>query len=239
MRVGATAGIDNATLCVEEITPDGERVVVLREDIDLYAGGSMPLPPYIQRESDAEDAMRYQTVLRIRLGRSRSDCRSSLHPDFSDSASFVTLHGTGHISQPLENITEHRMHAELFPSRLPPRQNRSAGRIVAVGTTVVRVLNRQPRRWKARRTGRFHRYFHLSSISVSSCRCSANEFSFAAFNFAHAGKRVCWPRVFAPCLSRGNSRALPFLQLRRLYADSVGEAVGFPWDDKVVPTDLR
>ncbi len=62
MRIGATVKIDNVILCVEEITSDGERIVVLNEDIDLYSGGSMPLPPYIRRESNTDDATRYQTV---------------------------------------------------------------------------------------------------------------------------------------------------------------------------------
>src|SRR3989475_13131966 len=44
MRVGASAKIDDAILQVEQITPDGERIVVLHDDIDLYASGSMPLP---------------------------------------------------------------------------------------------------------------------------------------------------------------------------------------------------
>src|SRR5437016_1007344 len=62
MCVGATAQIGNIILCVEKITSDGERVVMLNEDVDLYSGGSMPLPPYVRRESDTEDAARYQTV---------------------------------------------------------------------------------------------------------------------------------------------------------------------------------
>src|SRR5207253_4319401 len=43
MRIGATAKVDNVTLCVEEITSEGERVMLLSEEIDLYSGGSMPL----------------------------------------------------------------------------------------------------------------------------------------------------------------------------------------------------
>ncbi len=62
MRLGAAATIDNATLQVEKITSDGERIVVLDQDVDPYAKGSMPLPPYIGRENDIEDATRYQTV---------------------------------------------------------------------------------------------------------------------------------------------------------------------------------
>src|SRR5947207_7546920 len=62
MRVGTTAKIDNVQLRVEEILPEGERIVALDEDVDLYAHGSMPLPPYIGRESDLADNQRYQTV---------------------------------------------------------------------------------------------------------------------------------------------------------------------------------
>ena len=146
MRVGATAGIDNATLCVEEIAPDGERVVVLKEDIDLYAGGSMPLPPYIRRESDAEDAMRYQTVFAHTPGALAAPT-AGLHftPEILSEIphTFVTLHvGTGtFLPVRSENITEHRMHAECFSiSPSAAARINSAGRIVAVGTTVVRVL---------------------------------------------------------------------------------------------------
>src|SRR5213596_925370 len=54
MRVGASAMIEGVALYVEEITSDGERIVVLNEDVDLYTGGSMPLPSYVRRESDTE-----------------------------------------------------------------------------------------------------------------------------------------------------------------------------------------
>src|SRR3981081_190334 len=62
MRVGATTEIDSVGLRVEEILPGGERIISLADDVDLYAHGSMPLPPYIQRESDSTDAERYQTI---------------------------------------------------------------------------------------------------------------------------------------------------------------------------------
>src|SRR5204863_1771459 len=60
MRIGATAKIDNVLLRVEEILSEGERIVSLSEDVDLYMRGSMPLPPYIGRESDLADVDRYQ-----------------------------------------------------------------------------------------------------------------------------------------------------------------------------------
>src|SRR5207245_3815497 len=68
MRLSATAKIDNVPMHVEEILPDGERIVALAEDLDLYAHGSMPLPPYIGRESDLADNERYQTVFAQNTG---------------------------------------------------------------------------------------------------------------------------------------------------------------------------
>ena len=146
MRVGATAEIDNITLCVEEITSEGERIVTLNEDIDLHSGGSMPLPPYIRRESDAEDATRYQTVFAHVPGALAAPT-AGLHftPKILSEIphTFVTLHvGTGtFLPVRSEKITEHHMHAERFSiaSDAAARINK-ATRIVAVGTTVVRVL---------------------------------------------------------------------------------------------------
>jgi len=146
MRIGATVKIENVTLCVDKITPEGERIVVLNKDIDLYSGGSMPLPPYIRRDSDIEDAARYQTVFAHAPGALAAPT-AGLH--FTSEIlneiphTFVTLHvGTGtFLPVRSENVTEHRMHAERFSisSSAAGRIN-SAGRIVAVGTTVVRVL---------------------------------------------------------------------------------------------------
>jgi S-adenosylmethionine:tRNA ribosyltransferase-isomerase len=146
MRVGATATVDGATLRVEEITSDGERIIALNEDVDLYAGGSMPLPPYVRRESDIEDAMRYQTVFAHTPGAVAAPT-AGLHftPEILSAIphTFVTLHvGTGtFLPVRSENIAEHRMHAERFSiSHSAADRINEAERIVAVGTTVVRVL---------------------------------------------------------------------------------------------------
>jgi S-adenosylmethionine:tRNA ribosyltransferase-isomerase len=146
MRVGATAEIDKTTLCVEEITFEGERIVALNEDIDLHSGGSMPLPPYIRRESDAEDTTRYQTVFAHVPGALAAPT-AGLHftPQILSEVAhtFVTLHvGTGtFLPVRSEKITEHHMHEERFSiSQSAAARINGAGRIVAVGTTVVRVL---------------------------------------------------------------------------------------------------
>jgi S-adenosylmethionine:tRNA ribosyltransferase-isomerase len=146
MRVGATAKVDNVTLRVEEITPDGERIVALDKDVDLYESGSMPLPPYIRRPSDENDAARYQTVFAHEAGAiaaptaglhfTREILRDVPH-------TFVTLHVGPGTFLPVrsENITEHRLHAERF-SISPDAADKinEAHRIMAVGTTTVRTL---------------------------------------------------------------------------------------------------
>jgi S-adenosylmethionine:tRNA ribosyltransferase-isomerase len=146
MRVGATAEIGNVTLCVEKITADGERIMVLNEDVDLYSGGSMPLPPYIRRQSETDDATRYQTVFAHTPGALAAPT-AGLHftPEILSEIphTFVTLHvGTGtFLPVRSENIAEHRMHAErFFLSHSAAAKINDARRIVAVGTTVVRVL---------------------------------------------------------------------------------------------------
>jgi S-adenosylmethionine:tRNA ribosyltransferase-isomerase len=146
MRVGETAKIENVTLRVEQITTDGERIVALDEDVDLYTGGSMPLPPYIRRPSDEKDAARYQTVFAHEAGAVAAPT-AGLH--FTTEIlneiphSFVTLHVGPGTFLPVrsEEIAEHRMHAERFSiSQRAADKINKAQRVVAVGTTVVRVL---------------------------------------------------------------------------------------------------
>jgi S-adenosylmethionine:tRNA ribosyltransferase-isomerase len=146
MRVGATARIDNNTLRVEEITDGGERIVALDKDVDLYAGGSMPLPPYITRASDEKDTARYQTVFSDAPGAIAAPT-AGLH--FTREIlneiphTFVTLHVGPGTFLPVrsENITDHCMHAERFSiSQEAATKINSASRIIAVGTTTVRTL---------------------------------------------------------------------------------------------------
>jgi S-adenosylmethionine:tRNA ribosyltransferase-isomerase len=146
MRVGVTTKIDETTLRVEEITPDGERIVALDEDVDLYIGGSMPLPPYIGRASNEEDEARYQTVF-ARTPGALAAPTAGLHftPEILAEIphAFVTLHVGPGTFLPVrsENVSEHRMHAEHFSiSASAASVINGAKRIVAVGTTVVRVL---------------------------------------------------------------------------------------------------
>ena len=165
MRVGATATIDDVCLRVEEITADGERIVAFDKDFDVYARGSMPLPPYVNRPSDESDAARYQTVFAREPGAVAAPT-AGLH--FTSEIlseiphTFVTLHVGPGTFLPVrsEDIAEHRMHAERFAiSPEAADKINSAQRIVAVGTTAVRVLETATRkiRLRGRIVGQAHR----------------------------------------------------------------------------------
>jgi S-adenosylmethionine:tRNA ribosyltransferase-isomerase len=146
MRVGATATIGDVCLRVDKITADGERIVTFDKDVDVYAGGSMPLPPYLNRASDEMDTTRYQTVFARQPGAVAAPTAglhftSELLSDIPHT--FVTLHVGPGTFLPVrsEDIAEHRMHVERF-SVSPEAADKinNAQRIIAVGTTAMRVL---------------------------------------------------------------------------------------------------
>ena len=149
---GASAFIKGVWAQAGETFSDGSREIILDEEIDLLHGGAMPLPPYIKRPAvierrhSEEDTTRYQTAF-AKYDGSLAAPTAGLHftPEILASLPhvFVTLHvGTGTFRQvKSEEITEHRMHPERF-SILPAAAETmaKADRVVAVGTTTVRVL---------------------------------------------------------------------------------------------------
>ena len=121
----------------------------------LLEAGRMPLPPYIQRDADAGDDARYQTVFAREAGAVAAPT-AGLHFDQpllqalrerGVDFGHVTLHvGAGtFLPMRVEHVREHRMHSEWLnvgPGLVAQvRRTRAAGgRVVAVGTTVVRAL---------------------------------------------------------------------------------------------------
>jgi S-adenosylmethionine:tRNA ribosyltransferase-isomerase len=145
-RVGSTFPLGRATASVESVNEDGERIIVLDREIDLYSAGSMPLPPYLERPSDADDAVRYQTVFADKPGAVAAPT-AGLH--FTQemlarfSHTFVTLHVGPGTFRPVrdEDVAGHQMHAERFwINHEAAEKINAANRVVAVGTTTVRVL---------------------------------------------------------------------------------------------------
>ena len=146
MRVGAAFAINGAQARVEEICEDGERIISIERDENLFEGGLVPLPPYMRRQSDSTDVERYQTVFAEVPGAVAAPT-AGLHFTPKILAkfphTFITLHvGPGTFLQvKSEDIAGHRMHKEEFSiSASAARAINSATRIVAIGTTTVRVL---------------------------------------------------------------------------------------------------
>ncbi|GAC1689480.1 MAG: tRNA preQ1(34) S-adenosylmethionine ribosyltransferase-isomerase QueA [Ktedonobacteraceae bacterium] len=130
---------------------DPYKLLDVRQRIDEI--GRMPLPPYIhERLADPE---RYQTVY-ARIQGSAAAPTAGLHftPALLDQlraqgvrVSFVTLHVGLDTFRPVEveSVSEHKMHSEEIELDAPTagliNATRAAGgRVIAVGTTSVRVL---------------------------------------------------------------------------------------------------
>ena len=121
----------------------------------LQRAGRMPLPPYIQREAGAADAERYQTLFAREPGAVAAPT-AGLHFDEPLLAALrgkgvafghVTLHVGAGTFQPMraDSVHDHVMHSEWLNVGAElcaqvARTRAAGGRVVAVGTTVVRAL---------------------------------------------------------------------------------------------------
>lgn len=117
--------------------------------------GSLPLPPYIEHQADAEDSERYQTVYAHTLGAVAAPT-AGLHFDQAMldtlqqqgiQTAFVTLHVGAGTFQPVrvDKISDHVMHSEWYEVSEATVQaiancRAHGGRVFAVGTTSVRAL---------------------------------------------------------------------------------------------------
>ncbi|HXV35649.1 MAG TPA: S-adenosylmethionine:tRNA ribosyltransferase-isomerase, partial [Myxococcota bacterium] len=138
------------------VDADGSGTLGFEPGVDPYASGEMPLPPYIRRDAaQPEDADRYQTTF-SRVPGSIAAPTAGLHLSERlldelaqrgiERAELVLHIGVGTF-RPLrdEDLARHRLHDEAF--ELPAataaaidRARERGGRVVAVGTTVTRVL---------------------------------------------------------------------------------------------------
>ena len=159
-RAGTRIDLDDAVGSATVMGREGE-FYLLRFDGNepleklLLHAGQMPLPPYIHRAPVADDAERYQTVFARELGAVAAPT-AGLH--FDDALldalrargvafGTVTLHVGAGTFQPMrsEHLDQHVMHSEwLNVGAVLVEQIRHTrargGRVIAVGTTVVRAL---------------------------------------------------------------------------------------------------
>ena len=117
--------------------------------------GTVPLPPYIRREADGEDAERYQTVYAHRPGAAAAPT-AGLHfdralldalEDHGVEIARVTLHVGAGTFAPIrgETVESHVLHREWIEVSAAAcdaveRTRSRGGRVVSVGTTTLRAL---------------------------------------------------------------------------------------------------
>lgn len=165
LRIGDALQVQGpAALSAEVAGLDADGTVLLTfdrqgQDLDsaIHADGAMPLPPYITglREADDRDRDDYQTMFARHAGAVAAPT-AGLHFTEDLLAAlgragighvFVTLHVGAGTFLPVraEDIAGHRMHAEwgevsAESARRIAETRSGGGRIVAVGTTALRLL---------------------------------------------------------------------------------------------------
>ena len=161
-RPGSELTLDGGLSAVVEGRDDDVWLLRIRGDVHraLERHGRMPLPPYIRRSDEQRvdetlDRERYQTVYASRPGAVAAPT-AGLHftPELLERlqrrgvrTATLTLHVGPGTFQPVrsEEVEGHRMHEEwcelpAATARAVSEVRRSGGRVVAVGTTVVRTL---------------------------------------------------------------------------------------------------
>ncbi len=159
LKLNDTIDFEKMTAKVLEKTDAGVLLEFDKSDEKLLSTlneiGHMPLPPYMKRNDDSADKLRYQTVFAERDG-SVAAPTAGLH--FTDDILnkikakkvkivFVTLHvGAGtFLPVKTENLDEHIMHSEWGEidsktAEILNKARENGGRIIAVGTTATRIL---------------------------------------------------------------------------------------------------
>lgn len=151
-----------------EVTTGGGIVRILGRQGDLWRvgfpgsaleffekWGDVPLPPYIQRTPDANDRERYQSIFARERGAVAAPT-ASLHFDstlirrieeMGVRRAFVTLHVGAGTFQPMrvDDLDAHVMHAERVTVSSATcaeieKTRAEGGRVIAIGTTVIRAL---------------------------------------------------------------------------------------------------
>jgi S-adenosylmethionine:tRNA ribosyltransferase-isomerase len=150
---------DELSVEIVDRTPDGGRIVRLRSPLPVQQAlaryGQLPLPPYMERDAEALDQERYQTVYAAEAG-SVAAPTAGLHftPALLQAAADkgirvvrLILHvGVGTFRPvEVEDAATHVMHSEWYcvPAESAAALNRvraEHGSIWAVGTTVARTL---------------------------------------------------------------------------------------------------
>ncbi len=157
LHAGDTLFVGDDELVVEEILGGGVAVVrSQRSLLDIAEEyGSVPLPPYMNRDATPTDIERYQTVFAHKIGSVAAPTASLNMTDEIlarlHAKGVVIVHATLHVGLGtflpirVDDITKHTMHQEYFSipaATIAAIQTAKASdnRVIALGTTMTRTL---------------------------------------------------------------------------------------------------
>ena len=158
IKIGSFIVLDNGEK-IQVLDKLDDIYTLLFRNIDILALlneiGHIPLPPYINRSVIKEDINRYQTVYAQKDGAVAAPT-AGLHFDkklltqlqkLGVAHTFVTLHVGMGTFQPVkvDNIKKHKIHKEIYQVEAQTIEKikiakSKGGRVIAVGTTVMRTL---------------------------------------------------------------------------------------------------
>lgn len=146
MKLGRGVTVGGISGTVTEVYENGDRLIHWDSLVDLDTHGHLALPHYMGREDEIADRDRYQTVFAREEGAIAAPT-AGLHftPELLEKIhhTFLTLHvGVGTFRPvSVDDIADHVMHSERYVvSTETAEKVNAAARVVAVGTTVTRVL---------------------------------------------------------------------------------------------------
>ena len=157
LKPGDILNLDHHELTVDEIFGDGLATISSKTNLltltEKY--GTVPLPPYMNRDADETDVDRYQTVFASEKGSAAAPTASlNMTDDLlarlaakGITIKYLTLHvGLGtFLPIRTDKIEDHQMHSEYYEipddtlAAITSAKN-SGNKVVALGTTVCRTL---------------------------------------------------------------------------------------------------
>jgi S-adenosylmethionine:tRNA ribosyltransferase-isomerase len=158
MKLGRSVSIGGTAGVVTEVFENGDRLIRWDSPVDLHQHGHLALPHYMGRDDELADRDRYQTVFAREEGAIAAPT-AGLHftPEVLEKIphAFLTLHVGVGTFRPVsaEVVADHIMHSERYVVSADTAERvNAAGRVVAVGTTVTRVLESIGRPLKEQRS---------------------------------------------------------------------------------------
>ncbi|NTW48916.1 MAG: tRNA preQ1(34) S-adenosylmethionine ribosyltransferase-isomerase QueA, partial [Chlorobiales bacterium] len=157
LKAGHRLLVEDEEICVDEILGNGVARISSRVPLLelVQKHGSVPIPPYLKREPETTDEVRYQTVFAREHGSVAAPTASlnfteELKSELINKGvqiAYLTLHvGLGtFLPIRVESLSEHKMHREYY--QIPKETvaaiqetNAKGGRVIGLGTTVTRAL---------------------------------------------------------------------------------------------------